>query len=211
MSDRKGNAGTIMVVMIMGFLLTISTAYMKMIQTEIEIHGMIDHSDRALDAAFSGVQYVMGVAQSKKEMFLDSVADIQERIYFIDSGTPAYLSHVGWGVDAANIRPSDWFFYDNQSDLSLMEDYNVVNKPYMFRVCSIASYSGALVSDEYMIKSQGVYIEYDSSNTNEINRFKKQIIAVVKIATSSKILKLKKWRQMEFETVDADFFSLTDY
>jgi hypothetical protein len=62
-----------------------------------------------------------------------------------------------------------------------------------------------------MIKSQGVYIEYDSSNTNEINRFKKQIIAVVKIATSSKILKLKKWRQMEFETVDADFFSLTDY
>jgi hypothetical protein len=212
MSERKGNAGTIMVIMILGFLMTITTAYMKMVQTESEIQTMIDNSDRALDAAFSGVQYAMSVAQTRKEMFINDVTLVKDRIYFIDSAqTP------DWDPTADDPNTTytatfttDWFFFDG--DMNFMEIDDNLNKPYVFRVTTYASHTASvLITDEYIIKSQGKYIEYSDDNVNIINEYKAQVIAVVGIDFTRKTLRLKAWRQMPFQTSDSDFFAVTEF
>ncbi|MEW6708583.1 MAG: hypothetical protein AB1403_02080 [Candidatus Riflebacteria bacterium] len=210
MKERKGNAGTIMVVMIMGFLMTVTTAYMKMVQTENLVRGMIDHSDRALDAAFSGVQYAMSVAQAKQDMFINSTNAIKQRFYFISS-----THTTDWDYTASSPLSypykleSDWFF--NDGAFNLMEIHNDINKPYVFRVTSYASHTASLlIPSEYIIKSQGKFIEYSDDNSTVINEYKAQVIALVQINFTRKVLKLKAWRQMQFQD-DANFFGIDHF
>ncbi len=210
MKARKGNAGTIMIVMIMGFLMTVTTAYMKMVQTENLVRGMIDHSDRALDAAFSGVQYAMSVAQTKSDMFINDTNAIKQRIYFIDSLlTPDWDCTASSPLSYPNKLQSDWFFYDG--NFELMKIHNDINKPYVFRVTSYASHTASLlVPSEYIIKSQGRFIEYSDDNSSVINEYKAQVIALVQIDFTRKVLKLKAWRQMQFQD-DANFFNIDHF
>ena len=49
--------------------MSVSMSYHKTIQTESMIQNNINYSDRAVDAAFSGVNYAMAVIQSNKKVF----------------------------------------------------------------------------------------------------------------------------------------------
>jgi hypothetical protein len=215
MNNKKGNAGTIMIIMIFGFLVTVSTAYMELVQSETKVQSMMNHSDRALDSAFSGVQYAMAVAQSEQAMFKNNVSEVPNRIYFASS-THATDWDPGADnstnpVDYPNVWDSDWFYYVGSfTYLSNMEIYNQTKKPYMFRVNTYASHSAALYPGEYIIKSQGKYIDYaDANNTIVRNEYKAQIIAKVKIDFTRKILKLAGWRQMKYQS-DAEFYGHDD-
>jgi hypothetical protein len=210
MNTRKGNAGTIMIIMIFGFLVTVSTAYMELVQSETKVQSMMNHSDKALDAAFSGVQYAMAVAQSEPSMFINDVNEIPNRIYFASS-TPATAWNPNSATNTTTFEP-DWFYYVGSfTQLTSMELYNKTSKPYMFRVISYASHTASMLNpEEYIIKSQGKYIDYaDDNNTLVRNEYKAQIIALVKIDFDRKILKLTGWRQMKYQS-DADFYGPDD-
>ena len=71
-ANNKHNRGSIaltVVMLVFGLLMSISMAYHKMIQTEQMIQDISDEHDRAMDAAFSGINYGMSVIQNTKEVF----------------------------------------------------------------------------------------------------------------------------------------------
>ena len=55
--------------------MTVSVSYLKVMDVEGLVQEMSDYSDRAEDAAFSGVSYAMAVAQSSREVFKGETAN----------------------------------------------------------------------------------------------------------------------------------------
>lgn len=198
-----------MVVMIFGFLMTISTAYLKMVQTEMEVQGMVDQSDRAMDAAFSGMSYAMAVAQTKSEMFLNDPLKAKDRYYFIGPSTNwvASLGFPNLGI-FPNATSTDWLFL-NES-LMLFENTDTATQAYRFRVHSYPGVisAGNIAPGSYTIKVQGQYRAFEG--TSVMSTFSAQLIAQCEILFNNKVIQLKRWRQMQYET-DAGFFKASNY
>lgn len=210
----RGMAGTIMVIMVLGLLISISTAYIKMVQTETQVQGMIDNSDRALDAAFSGVNFVMAVAQGQKILF--DAALVTNRYYFTRTiPLPGDWYAIGTATFVAanypNATGSDWFYLNESLDLFDYGDTGSSTKPYHFRAISYpAIVAGAIQPGSYTIKAQGRFLVYDSTLTNVLATYTSQIIAECEINFPRKVIQLKRWRYMPFET-DTNFFEAASY
>ena len=205
----RGMAGTILVILIFGLLVSISTAYIKMVQTETQVQGMIDNSDRALDAAFSGVNMVIAILQSQKGKvpFENDPSIAKSRIYFI---RPSHLS-TDWSLinisnlDTAstfvNATSSDWFYLNENLDLFDYGETGSSTKPYQFRVHSYpgTDAGGTIVPASYTIKSQGRFLVYDSNRTTVLATYTAQVIADCAIDFTRKVIQLKRWRYMPYE------------
>lgn len=204
----QGMAGTILVIMVFGLMVSISTAYIKMVQTETQVQGLIDNSDRALDAAFSGVNFVMAVCQGQKLMFENDATKAKERRYFI---RPSHLS-TDWSLlNVANLdtssiyknaTDSDWFFLNDHLSLFDYGDTASSTKPYQFRVVSYPSTDGAgiILPASYIIKSQGRFLTYSSNIVTAT--FTSQIIAECEVNFTRKVIQLKRWRHMPVQASD---------
>ncbi|HMM59796.1 MAG TPA: hypothetical protein PKC25_06640 [Candidatus Rifleibacterium sp.] len=222
-TKKYGQAGIIMIMLIFGLLMTVSTAYMKMVQTEVDILGMVDHSDRAADAAFSGINYAIALAQKNRSMFdeISGMAAVASRTYitsFANSNwSPVQIpSGVTW--DNAKVKtlvasvPSDWIFLNETLDNYLI-DSQIASPPYFFRVTSYPATSTTSVATTavLLIKSQGRYYQYsDASKTSIIATFSAQLIAECKVVFKRKILQLNRYRYMPFQS-DTDFFKYSPY
>lgn len=212
-TNKSGMAGTIMILLIFGLLMSISTAYVKMVQTETEMQGMMDHSDRAFDAAFSGLSYAMSVAQKNKSMFKESASDIKERYYFVNAlsdWTPISTSMSSSFIQSlSGIIESDWLFLNE--NLTLYTDITN-NPPYHFRVTSYPVFTaGTLDPETYLIKAQGKYIVYADDQTTIDRTFTSQLIGECKIDFKKQIVRLHRYRYMQYESDDADFFKASVY
>jgi len=219
--QKHGQAGIIMVMLIFGLLMTVSTAYMKMVQTETEVQGMVDHSDRAMDAAFSGINYAIAIAQSNKSMFTNSVDAVASRTYITSFASSTWSpvqipSGVTW--NNAKVRtlvasvPSDWIFL-NETLENYLIDSQTASPPYFFRVTSYPATSTTNVATTalLLIKSQGRYYQYsDANKTSIIGTFSAQLIAECKVIFNRKILQLNRYRYMPFQD-DTKFFEYSPY
>lgn len=222
---NRGMAGTIMILLIFGLLMSISTAYMKMVQTEIEIQSMVDNSDRAVDAAFSGISYAMAIAQNNRSMFDDSVAACASRTY-ITSKTFSRWSVTGSAIEiptgtlydnpkvqtlVASV-PSDWLFL-NEKLTNFKIDEQTASPPYHFRVTSYPARGTTNTANplKLIIKSQGRYLTYASDQKTVLATYSAQLIAECRVATASKRLQLGRYRMMTWENSDAKFFSAVMY
>lgn len=209
--EPRGMAGTIMVILVFGLLISISTAYIKMVQTETQVQGMIDNSDRALDAAFSGVNFVITVAQSQKQMFDQSL--VAQRRYFTRT-SPVGSDWAGIGltfsaVTYTNATSSDWFFLNESLSLFDYGDTGNSTKPYHFRAISYPHTIGSVIqSDSYIIKSQGRFLIYNGTTVTAT--YTSQIVAECAIKFNRKVIQLKRWRYMPLQT-DTDFFKADRY
>ncbi|NCB39050.1 MAG: hypothetical protein EOM80_09790 [Erysipelotrichia bacterium] len=211
-ANKTGMAGTVMILLIFGLLMSISTAYIKMVQTETEMQGMLDHSDRALDAAFSGLSYAMAVAQTKKEMFDDTTSAISQRYYFVSSYSKWSTIHTSYSdtyiTNLIAKIPSDWLFLDEE--LALYSTAN--NPPYQFRVTSYPGVTGATPDPSiYLIKAQGKYIVYADDQITVDKSFTAQVIGECSIDFKRQIVRLKRYRYMRYESDDAEFFKARAY
>ncbi len=220
-SEKNGQAGIIMIMLIFGLLMTVSTAYMKMVQTEVDIQSMVDHSDRAADAAFSGINYAIALAQKNRSMFDDSIDAIASRTYIVSSTSsnwsPVQIpSGVTW--DNAKVRtlvasvPPDWIFLNEKLENYLI-DSQTASPPYFFRVTSYPATSTTNVATTalLLIKAQGRYYNYSDKNKTEIiGTFSAQLIAECKVVFKRKILQLNRYRYMPFQS-DSDFFKYSPY
>lgn len=211
-------AGTIMVIMIFGLLISISTAYIKMVQTETQVQGMIDHSDRALDAAFSGVNLVMAVAQGQKIMFTNDASTAKERRYFIRPGGFGATDWGGLNILAPttavynNATSSDWFYLNDNLSLFSYGDTGSSTKVYHFRVTSYPGTDnvGTIIPASYTIKAQGRFLVYSEDQVTVMATYTSQIIAECEINFVRKVIQLKHWRHMAFQT-DNDFYKAIRY
>ena len=220
-NQKRGQAGLIMIMLIFGLLMTVSTAYMKIVQTEVEVQGMVDHSDRAADAAFSGINYAIALAQKNRSMFDDSIDAVASRTYIASftgsDWTPIQIpSGVTW--NNAKVKtlvasvPSDWVFLNEKLENYLI-DSQTASPPYFFRVTSYPATSTSNVATTalLLIKSQGRYFNYSDKNKSEIiGTFSAQLIAECKVVFKRKILQLNRYRYMPFQK-DSDFFKYSPY
>lgn len=214
-NKQNGMAGTIMVIMVFGLLVTISTAYMKMVQTETQVQGMIDNSDRALDAAFSGVNMVMAITQGQKEMFDPAMAN--KRRYFTRP-TPLTSDWTAIGTASfvlgnyPNVIRTDWFYLDENLEMFNYGETGSNTKPYHFRVISYPGITGAgaIIPASYTIKAQGRFQVYSSNLIIVVATYTSQIIAECEINFPRKVVQLKRWRYMPFES-DTNFFKAVLY
>ena len=72
--NKRGSIGITIVMLVFCLLMSVSMSYQKTIQSETLVQNNVNYSDRAVDAAFSGVNYAMAVIQSNKKVFADTGA-----------------------------------------------------------------------------------------------------------------------------------------
>ncbi|HNX77074.1 MAG TPA: hypothetical protein PLM07_19240 [Candidatus Rifleibacterium sp.] len=219
--QKTGQAGIIMIMLIFGLLMTVSTAYMKMVQTEVEVQGMVDNSDRAMDAAFSGISYAIAIAQSNNSMFINNVDAVASRTYITSFASSTWgpvqiPSGITW--NNAKVRtlvasvPSDWMFL-NETLNNYTMDSQSASPPYFFRVNSYPATGTTAVATTaiLLIKSQGRYYNYsDNSKTTIIATYSAQLIAECKVIFERKILQLSRYRFMPFQN-NTEFFKYSPY
>ena len=116
-NGKKGMAGIILVVIIMSLLALFSNSMMRMIQAEKTIQSTVDYSNRAMDAAFSGVAYAMSFAQTKKELFKNDPLVARKRIYFVKEKTDSEIAKLwpGSNLDETfannpNVLKTRWIY-----------------------------------------------------------------------------------------------------
>ena len=69
LNKKRGSIAITIVMMVFCFLMAVSMSYQKTIQTEFKIRNSSNYSERAVDAAFSGLNYAMAALQAKKNIF----------------------------------------------------------------------------------------------------------------------------------------------
>ena len=82
---RSGSAALILTIIVLGFMMAVSTSYVTMVQTETRVQTSVDKIARAKDAAFSGVSYVIARLMATSSTFLvdNTPASLKgDRLYF---------------------------------------------------------------------------------------------------------------------------------
>jgi hypothetical protein len=239
--NRRGMAGIIIAVIVLSMLMLFSTSITKMVQTEIAIQSSVDHSKRAMDAAFSGVQYAISFMQTQREIYKSDQASAKKRIYFVTDPTDITtiwpptlnLSTYRNKDDYPNLRRAFWIYLDQNIEYlygmttgtGVDLDGNLIidsideidaadtdEKEYQFRALSYPiDTAGQIDTNYFLVKSQGKYIVFNDDDTTSDKEFKFQIIAKVKIQRNLK-------KQLKLESwkrmkfqEDADFEKFTAY
>ena len=184
--NKRGSIGITIVMLVFCLLMSVSMSYLKTIQTESMIQNNINYSDRAVDAAFSGINYAMAVIQSNKKVF----AANPEQVYFTSNG----------GDNDANNIKSQWInlaaaaTFTTYLDDDRKTDQQKQHPPYRFKVaCDGNAYNQE--QNYVLIKSYGEYIKYDENN-NIVASYSAQLMAECFIATSTKTIRLTRYRRM---------------
>jgi len=214
--SKSGQVGLIMVMLIFGLLMTVSMAYMKMVQTEIEVQNMSDHTDRAVDAAFSGVNYAIALSQTNRNTFINSTAAVASRTYVIHSTASDWTGINSYWTSTRRNQvasvPSDWLFL-NESLTNYFVNETTASPPYHFRVTSYPAASSTAYTDpqKFLIKSQGRFLNYTDDRKTVLATFTAQLIAECEINFNRKLVQLRRYRFMPFENDNNKFFKATTY
>ena len=183
MINRKGTIGLTIVMLVFCLLMSVSMSYHKTIQTESLIQNNTNYSERAMDAAFSGVNYAMALIQAKKSVFNGDQIQISKT-----ESDKKYISK--W----ISLSQKVGNYYDSDR-ASGTEDI----PPYRFIVsCHKDSYT--IVADTFYIKSYGEYFQYEGEEV--IATYTAQIIAECLLNVSKKTISLKRYRKMQPQNPD---------
>lgn len=190
MRFRKGMAGLILLVMIMGYMMMISTSSTFMIQSEATGKSTRKSYKNAYYAAVAGVGVVMSRLRLEPTTF-DVL--LNERPYFSrvnndtdnhwreETGANATFSGYGTLIYPGWIAVSSAF--------TVNTDIN--NDDYQFILCSYP-YVDPVTSYEYIIiKSQGKFVEFDLEK-----EFKAQIWARFRINAPAKLISMESFGNM---------------
>ena len=207
---RSGSAALILTIIVLGFMMAVSTSYVTMVQTETRVQTAVDKSARAKDAAFAGVSYAIARLMATSSTFLvDSMpASLKGRLYFAYDATDASKNIRFSGLtpsDFKNVASSQWIYPDTTGLLMSNETASSV----AFRVTSYPAASGTTINPfYYYVKSQGMYRDIEDGITVSAT-YSAQLLARLRIATLTYEVKLERYRSMEVESdgATADFFT----
>lgn len=203
---KKAMAGTMTIILILGLLMTVSVSYLKVMDVEGLVQEMSDYSDRAEDAAFSGVSYAMAVAQSSREVFKGKTAN-QKWPYIVNPTIFAAASGEYNGINVASLSnkiESQWIYLNET--MKVVDDEEVTTPPYRFRVITYPYFKdGVYDESKYMVKAQGNYLVYETGTMDVVATHSAQLLAELSIDASKKQMFLKKYRRMPYQN-DTDFY-----
>lgn len=173
---RKGSIGITVVMLVFCYLMSVTMAYHKQLQTETLVQKQADYSDKAMDAAFSGINYAIATIQAEKKVFSGT-----KKVLFLKSE---------WVCLDKNMQFSNYYSDKTRMNGSKIEADR--NPPYRFKVgCDEDFYTD---SDTICIKSIGEYIQYNGED--KIASFTAQIMAECKLDKVAKTIRIKKYRKM---------------
>ncbi len=220
---KKGTIGITIVMLVFGLLMAVAMSYHKTLQTETLVQNNSNYSDRAMDAAFSGVNYAMALLQSDKRVFKG------DKIYLIRSDSANGASDV-IKVDwiSLNQEFENYLDEDRKKNVSETDKNNQKIPPYRFIVsCSYnltknyVPLNGDTTKIVIYIKSMGEYIKYEGNDEETTEspekEFRAQILAKCVIDTSLKTIVLKSYKRVMLSNLDNNglpaaeqFFILND-
>lgn len=183
-NKKSGSIGITIVMLVFAFMMSVSMAYHKQIQTETTIRKQVDYSDRAVDAAFSGINYAIATIQSNKNVFKDKYITFKN----VAEGTQTTS-------DIINISQPEWMCLDKNLTFSNYYDERNDNKPpYRFIVgCTEDSYDND--KNTILIKSIGEYIQY--SEEDKIASFTAELIAECIKDKQAKTIRINRYKKIE--------------
>ncbi len=203
MENRKGSIGITIVMLVFCLLMSVSMSYHKTIQTEKIIQNNTNYSDRAIDAAFSGVNYAMALIQTKKSVFNGDKIEILK---------PAPIQ--GYESKWISLSSEVGIYYDSnrKEDKQKIPPYRFIvscaANSYMQKLSDPSNPSSLTIPDKFYIKSYGEYYEYEYDNENDkeemIATYSAQIIAECILDVNRKTISLKRYRRMQPQNPDTD-------
>ncbi|HEY9070529.1 MAG TPA: hypothetical protein VIV61_09725 [Candidatus Ozemobacteraceae bacterium] len=207
---RRGSAAIILTIIILGFMMAISTSYVTMVQTETRFQTSQDKAARAQDAAFAGVGYVIARLLATSSTFLvDSTqASIKsKRLYFAYSRNAYDVTARFDDFDAAptatfqNVASSQWLYPVSQGMLLADEmassvAFLVTTYPAPDPTDTTPPYN--VVPNYYYVKSQGMYRDIEPNGLVTAT-YSAQLLARLLIATPTFQVKLERYQPMEVE------------
>ena len=204
---RRGSIGITIVMLVFCLLMSVSMSYHKTVQTETMIQNNVSYSDRAIDAAFSGINYAMAVIQSNKKSF--NIPSSTERprahIYFSYHNTPLTTDLNDTTIESKWINLASTATFNSYLDDDRSTDQQKQHPPYRFKVaCTLNSYySNATTATFYvLIKSYGEYIKYDENN-NIVNTYSAQLMAECILDKTTRTIKLNRYRRMQPQSMES--------
>ena len=222
--NKKGMAGIITVVLIMTLLASVSASYIKLMETENSVTTFTEQHQKAADAAFCGISYAMAKLQTQKNLFKPATNVVGNRTYIVSeskynapSPTLANLS-----IDENKLIKSKWNYMDNTNMIIDSDEITDKKPPYMFRVFTYPTKAIYNENDDekesigetayskiyYMVKSQGLYLEYDDPNSDSrevIATHTAQFIAQLKIDRAQKRVFLYRYKPVPYQA-DNEFY-----
>lgn len=199
---RKGSAALILTIIVLGFMMAVSTSYVTMVQTETRVQRSIDKTARARDAAFAGVSYAIArLLATGSTFFIDSTpATIKgERLYFAYDATAASKNIRFAGMTPAdfhNVASSQWLFPVTTG--LLLSDETASSVAFMITSYPATSSTNIVIPNQYYVKSQGMYRDIDDGATVSAT-YSAQILARLQIATLTMQVRLERYQYAEVE------------
>ena len=129
---KKGSIAITIVMLVFCLLMSVSMSYHKTIQTETMIQNNVNFSDRAVDAAFSGINYAMAVIQSNKKVFKTATNDNPIKVLFvktIDASDTDPNKHVSSWINLASTATFTSYLDDDRQNDQLKQ-----HPPYRFKI-----------------------------------------------------------------------------
>ncbi|MBU1105100.1 MAG: hypothetical protein KKB51_00430 [Candidatus Riflebacteria bacterium] len=189
-SGKSGFVGIIVVVLVLGILMTVSTSNTLMIQTESLGEKARSNYKQANYAAIAGIHFVI----SRLRANADPTWTTASRLYFTFDANCTTAHHykkiAGSNVDVSysgytpNVKGKETFASDHIFANTV--DTNADPTNCRFTLCT---YPGVTPAVDYWVKSQGSFV--DSANV-----YRSQVWALLEIDNTTKTVTLKKWGNM---------------
>ena len=200
---KRGSIAITIVMLVFCLLMSVSMSYHKTIQTETMVQNNVNFSDRAVDAAFSGINYAMAVIQSNKKVFKTTTNPTPTKVMFVnaeDSAVTNSIQFVSSWINLASTATFTTYLDDDRQNDQLKQ-----HPPYRFK---IACASDSYLSDysKVYIKSRGEYLKYDENN-NIVGSYSAQLMAECVLDSNTKTIRLNRYRRMQIQdTLDNTTF-----
>lgn len=206
--NKRGSIGITIVMMVFCFLMSISMAYQKSVQTENMIRKGSDYTDRAFDAAFSGINYAMASIQASKDVFY------AKKICITPTPSSGDINILSRWVNLSETGSFDNYYDEDRKINGSPEGAPSMEKipPYRFIVsCNTNSYyetgSGTSVKQYILIKSYGEYLKYEEDKI--VATYSAQLMAECLIDKNSRTISLKRYRRMQPQIVYDEDWNIT--
>ena len=195
--NRRGSIGITIVMLVFCLLMSVSMSNHKTIQTESIVQNNINYSDRAVDAAFSGINYAMAVIQSKKKIFTSNSSNNYRVVFDYNDDLPEDENGIRYHSQWINLASTATFtsFLDDDRG----SDQQKQHPPYRFKIaCQPTNYNFEDPVNKVILKSYGEYIKYDENN-NIVASYSAQLLAECVIDKNTKTIRLNRYKRMQLQ------------
>ena len=206
--STRAMAGLVIMILVMGFMMAISSGNVIIVQNEIQITSANTNPDRAQAAAWSGLMFYMGVLYATETTFLSGPVN---RVHFLSETINGRNATASAGQQIATFSPglaitfpviatSVWIYASSTAILDTDTYPEVLASSSLFMIKSYVDHRSVASFSRYLyVKSLGAYREFGSDPTVPVASYYSQLIARIEVDTTRSMLTLERVMPMPVE------------